>query len=243
MDSLLGPARLIFSPSNLWLWVVTSVLLSALSNSLAWRVRQRIGKGRFGYLRWPVSLLREVGRALYFVGLPYVALVSGLIPATQAGLVNGDWLADLSLALLLGPSAFLVLVLLRALILWREGAVCGGGRHSRPLPTWVALRESAYQEVHWAFYRIAPLLSRDEPAHGIALGLGIVGLEAWLDPAWRHRWRDPALALGALQTASLAVTMAIVFGLTRNLWLTWGLHVIVERASSWVWRRMAEDRH
>ena len=239
METLLAPARLIFSSRNLWLWIATSLLLSALANGLAWRFCRPAGEREHRWLRWPVALLRETGRFFYFVGLPYVALLGGLIPATQAGLINEDWLHDLTLALPLGVGAFLVLLSLRALVLWRERTAPGGGNPGEPpLPFGVALRESVYQEIHWAFYRVAPLLALDDFAQGIALGLGIVALEAWLDPSWRRRWQDPALALVALRTAGLAVTMAIVFGFTANLWLTLGVHVAVDRACGWAWGRM-----
>lgn len=239
MGTLLALARLIFSPRNLWLWIAVSVLLSALVNGLAWRFRRPAGDTSPPLIQWSVSFLREGGRFLYFVGLPYVALLSGLIPATQAGLINRDWLRDLTLSLPLGLGAFLVLSFIRALLLWREKTAAGGVIPGGPLPPfWIALRESAYQEIHWAFYRVAPLLAVDDLAQGIALGLGIVALEAWLNPAWRARWRDPALALTALRTAGLAVTMAVVFGLTVNLWLTLGLHVAVERACGWAWWRI-----
>jgi hypothetical protein len=239
METLLAPARLVFSSRNLWLWIASSLLLSALANGLAWRFRRPAGEREHRWLRWPVALLREGGRFFYFVGLPYVALLGGLIPATQAGLINGDWLRDLTLVLPLGVGAFLVLLSLRALVLWRERTAPGGGSPGESAPPfWVVLRESAYQEIHWAFYRVAPLLALDDLSQGIALGLGIVALEAWLDPAWRQRWQDPTLSLAALRTAGLAVTMAIVFGFTANLWLTLGVHVVVDRACGWAWGRM-----
>jgi hypothetical protein len=161
-----------------------------------------------------------------------------LIPATQVGLVNQEWLRDLTLSLPMGVGSLLVLLFLRSLALWREKAAPGGVIPSEPAPPfWVTLRESVYQEIHWAFYRSAPLLTVDDQLQGIALGLGIVALEAWLNPAWRERWRHPRLAATALRTAGLAVTMAVVFGITNNLWITLGLHIAVESASGWAWSR------
>lgn len=228
MAQLFAPARLVFSPHNLWLWIAASVLLSALTNSLAWRYR------------WParrsLTLWREAGRFLYFVGLPYVALLGGLIPSTQAGLVNCQWLRDLTLALPLGLGAFLVLLLIRAWARRQAQTAPGSVAPEEPPPSFGAtLRESTYQEIHWAFYRSAPLLAASERAQGIALGLGIVALEAWLDPAWRARWRHPGQASTALRTASLAVILAAILGVTGNLWLTLGLHLAVESAIQRVW--------
>jgi hypothetical protein len=239
METLLAPARLVFSSQNLWLWIATSVLLSALINGLTWRCHST-GSRKHSLLQWPLSLFREAGRFLYFVGLPYVALLSGLIPATEVGLVNRDWLRDLTLLLPLGLGALLILVLLRALVMWREGTASGGVAPSElPLPFWTRLRESVYQEINWAFYRSAPLLALEDRAQGIALGLGIVALEAWLNPAWRERWRHPSLASTALRTASLAVLMAVIFGITGNLWVTLALHLAVETAGGWAWSRIS----
>ncbi len=238
METLLAPARLVFSSQNLWLWIATSVLLSTLVNGLAWRRRPAAG-GIPCPIQWLLSVLREAGRFLYFVGLPYVALLSGLIPATQVGLVNREWLRDLTLSLPLGLGAFLVLLLLRALTLWREKTAPGGTLTGESSPSlWLTLRESTYQEIHWAFYRSAPLLAVDDRTQGIALGLGIVALEAWLNPSWRERWHHPHLAATALRTAGLAVIMAVIFGITGNLWITLGLHVAVESASAWAWSRV-----
>lgn len=231
MEAFLAPARLVFSAQNLWIWIATSVLLSALVNGLVWRSRRPV--------RWPLSLLCEGGRFLYFVGLPYVALLGGLIPSTQVGLVNREWPRDLTLALPLGLGAFLVLLLLRALMLWQEKTAPGGVAPVEQSPPFgVMLRESVYQEIHWAFYRSAPLLTLDARLKGIALGLMIVALEAWLDPAWRARWRHPEQAATTLRTASLAVIMAVVFSVTGNFWVTVGVHLAVESACRWAWPRV-----
>ena len=239
METPLALARLVFSSENLWLWIATSVLLSAVVNSLAWHYRSLADRGTRPLLQWSLSFVREGGRFLYFVGLPYTALVGGLIPSTQVGLVNLEWLRDLTLSLPLGLGTFLVLLLLRALVLWREKNA-PGGLISRELPHsfWVTLRESVYQEIHWAFYRSAPLLTMDDRGQGMALGLGIAALEAWLNPAWRALWRRPNRAPMALRTAWLAVLMAVVFGVTGNLWVTMGLHVAVEGAWAWAWPRI-----
>ena len=238
METLLAPMHLVFSSQNLWLWIATSVLLSALINGLAWHSSWK-GSGTRRLIQWPISFLCQVGRFLFFVGLPYVSLLSGLIPATQCGLVDQEWLRNLTLCLPLGLGSFLVLLSLRVLTLWREKTAPGGVVPGESRPSfWATLRESLYQEIHWAFYRSAPLLATGDREQGIALGLGIVALEAWLNPAWRARWRHPHLAATALRTSALAVTMAVVFGVTGNLWVTLGLHVTVENASGWVWSRV-----
>jgi len=239
METLLAPLRLVFSSHNLWYWIATSVLLSALLNGLVWRCRRLAATRTHPSFRWLLSFLREGGRFLYFVGLPYVALVGGLIPSTEAGLVNLEWLRDLTLSLPMGLGAFLVLLILRAVVLWREKNAPGGLVPWEPSHSfWVPLREGVYQEIHWAFYRSAPLITMHDRSQGIALGLGIVALEAWLNPAWRALWRDPGQVPAALRTAGLAVLMAVVFGITGNLWVTVGLHLVVDGACGWAWPRV-----
>ncbi|MFZ5918451.1 MAG: hypothetical protein ACOYZ7_16060 [Chloroflexota bacterium] len=236
MDTLLAPAGLIFFPQNLWLWIAISVLMAALVNSFAWRARRSNGKLRSGLFRWLLAALIQAGRFLYFVWLPYAALLAGLVPVTQMGLMPQDWLTDLSLALPLSLGAVLVLLLMRYLVLWQTG-----DRTAGPAMPWgVALRESFYQEVHWAFYRSAPLLVWPDRWQGLALGLGLVALEAWLDPHWRARWRDPVQAAAALRNAAIAVLMAAVFMITDNFWVTLGVHVLAERITAWAWERIGE---
>ena len=107
------------------------------------------------------------------------------------------------------------------------------------------LREAAYHEVHWAFYRHAP-------AHTISWlgglaadrywsawwGLALVALEALLNPAWRRQLLDPEQAPALLQRASLAVVSAVLFGLTNSLLLAAAVHWLVR----WAAQRWATAR-
>jgi len=241
METFLTPARLIFSPQNLWVWVSCSLFLSVMINGLAWHLRGLAGDPKPQLIEWILSFLRQGARFIYFICLPYAALLGGLIPATRAGLVPQDWLRDLTLFLPLSLGATLLLLFLRAWILRQERVDCGNPNSCSQLPSWtIQLRESIYMEIHWAFYRSAPLLVVKNRAQGIVLGLGIVAVESWLNPAWRVRWQDPGMAISALRAAALAVLMAVVFGITGNLWVTIGVHVLVEIASGWAWSRVGD---
>jgi hypothetical protein len=239
MTTFFAPARLIFSPHDLWLWIACSVLLSALVNGLIWRCRRSSLAPRWAGVLGLLSWVGGGGRFLFFVGLPYLALLGGLIPANTVGLVPGHWARDLVLLLPLALGAMLVLLSLRLLVSWRErsafGAALGAGSL---LPLGVRLRESLYREARWAFLRSAPLLAVERRELGIALGLGIVALEAWLDPAWRSRWREFDGVLQVWQGAVVAVLMAVVFGVTGNWWVTLAIHLIVETAAGWLWPRV-----
>jgi hypothetical protein len=87
----------------------------------------------------------------------------------------------------------------------------------------VFLRESAYHEVHWAFYRNAPILTLGA-YWGIWIGLGLVAVEAALNPAWRRGLANPEQAPSRLVRAALAVVSSVLFWLTENLWLALTIH-------------------
>jgi len=88
---------------------------------------------------------------------------------------------------------------------------------------WVLLREAAYHEVHWAFYRNAPILTWGM-YWGIWGGLALEALEAALNPAWRKNLADPQRAPARLMRGALAVVSGVLFLLTQNLWLALALH-------------------
>jgi hypothetical protein len=88
---------------------------------------------------------------------------------------------------------------------------------------WVLLREAAYHEAHWAFYRNAPSLAMGA-YWGVWTGLALVALEAALNPCWRKNLADPQRAPGQLMRGALAIVSGVLFLLTENLWLALALH-------------------
>jgi hypothetical protein len=88
---------------------------------------------------------------------------------------------------------------------------------------WVLMREAAYHEAHWAFYRNAPTLAVGT-YWGVWTGLALVALEAALNPGWRQGLSDPQHAPGRLMRGALAVVSSALFLLTENLWLAIALH-------------------
>lgn len=137
--------------STLTYWVVISVLVHDLSAYAAWvltkdrrlaafrlRLRQRAAHWR---LEGALPGLREIGRFLFYVGLPYLALVQGVVsprmmglhaapapgamlagPLTLvAGVLALDWAQALGVGSLLALGAFAAL----ALIWWRYQRLVG----------------------------------------------------------------------------------------------------------------------
>ena len=92
------------------------------------------------------------------------------------------------------------------------------------------LIDGLYCSVHWAFYRTALAVLRDDLYAGIFLGLALVYVEWSLNPFWRRGWRAPSRAGGQWLRAALALVAALVFLLTRNLWVCLGVHWGLELA-------------
>jgi hypothetical protein len=236
-----------------WLWLGGSFLLSILSTNLAW-LFQKYHLGKIGDLvsrltAWPFSpWLLQIFRLLYYVGVPSAALMWRRVIVEQyLGLSGGTeaiaseaakwthWARSLGWVAVLGIGTWTLL----ALGWWgyRRAATnsANQGQVARVnVPVWALLREAIYHEVHWAFYRNAPIVTLYEYGEdvywGIWAGLAIVILEAILNPAWRKGLADPGKAPAQLMRGSLAIVSSVLFWETPNLWLAMALHLGVSWA-------------
>jgi len=233
-----------------WLWLSGSLLLAVLCANLAWFFRQprfgMIGDLVTRLVAWRFSpWLLQLLRLLYYIGVPFAALLwghdavigrllglqrfdlstSGGEEASAAVAANWlNWARDVGWAVALGLGAWGLLAVgwwtyRRALVTAGEGGVGAGTDTSG----WVLLREAAYHEVHWAFYRNAPILAWGA-YWGVWGGLALAALEAALNPAWRKGLADPQRAPAQLLRGALAVVSGVLFLLTQNLWLALVLH-------------------
>jgi hypothetical protein len=244
-----------------WLWLGGSLLLAALWANLAWFFRQpragavgefvaRLVTSRFS--PWLFQLLR----LLYYVGVPFAALLWGRdavvgrllglqpveVPASggqAAGVALAanwfDWAHDVGWAVAVGFGVWMLL----ALGWWAYRRAMSAAGEVEPaaglnVSGWVLLREACYHEVHWAFYRNAPILAVGT-YWGAWVGLALVALEAALNPAWPRGLADPRQAPGQLMRGALAVVSSVLFLLTENLWLA----LIVHWGVSWGLTRLA----
>jgi hypothetical protein len=228
-----------------WLWLGGSLLLAILWANLAWYFRQpradRIGELANRLTAWRFfPLLFQLLRLLYYIGLPAIALLwRHALVQRYLGLSSGltdtwlRWVYDMGWAAALGTGVWVLLAMgwrayRRALHATGKQSPTAGANSSG----WVFLREAAYHEVHWAFYRSVPIfalgqaqLARNE-YWGVWVGLALVALEAALNPAWRRGLVDPERAPARLMRGALAVTSSAFFVLTQdgNLWLALLLH-------------------
>jgi hypothetical protein len=229
-----------------------SLLLAALWTNLSWFFRQpRSGAaGEFvaRLVDWRFSpWLLQLLRLLYYIGVPFAALLWGhdavvgrllglqllnLDPSIADGAEASasvaanwlDWTHDVGWAATLGIAAWGVLALgwwayRRAMVVAGEENVVAETNSSG----WVLLREAAYHEAHWAFYRNAPSIAVGA-YWGVWTGLALAALEAALNPGWRKNLADPQRAPAQLMRGALAIVSSVLFLLTENLWLALALH-------------------
>jgi hypothetical protein len=223
-----------YASSPLLFWVGGSVLAYVMLAHALWLTRSAQFR-RSPYSRWSA----QVGRFLFYLGIPYLALggwprqpYQGVLSLEDMGLVGLSerwpvtrWLEAVGTGLGLGLIAFLIL-----LLAW-TGASRGGDSkrlHFPRRPWWAIVVDVLYLEVHWAFYRGALAVTLDDVYAGVFLGLGLVYLEWSLNPAWRQGWRMESQAASRWLRGAWALVAAMVYLVTRNLWVCLGVHWLLE---------------
>jgi hypothetical protein len=241
-----------------WWWLSGSLFTAILWSNVGWFFRKpRLGA--FGdtierFVATPfVSWLFQFLRLIYYLGLPFAALFWGqdavvgrilglqplIVPLTGFGEAGSgvsanwlDWLSDIGWLAALGGAGLTALALggwaywraLMALGLDDGATIAGLDRLAIE-----RLLEAAYHEVHWAFYRNAPVVFlrsfvEDGTYWGVWAGFALAALEAMLNPRWRRGMTDVSRALALLARGGWAVVSAAFFLTTQNLWLAILLH-------------------
>ncbi len=210
------------------IWTLASMTVAVLAILF-------VGPAPLGRLRATPGgrLVEPLLRLVYFLGVPYAALLTGSIATTDMGLTgaNGsilgwspaEWLHGLSTALTLG-----VIVLLPIGVASRQIARAGLLLGADDRSAGAVIVESVFSEIHWAFYRAAPLILLGDVYGAVLFGVLLVGVE-WLVelvrnglsplPEERQRW---------LRRGVLLALSAALFALTGNVWLAIGLHAVLE---------------
>ena len=242
MDSLPSLFNLLDYKVGSALWVVFSIGLYALGVDIVWHYRRprpgRLGQWVETVKGWPCRhWLLEAVRFLYYIGIPYAALLRGVGLPRLMGLTNLDWVKGIGLGTALGGGTFLLLALIwwwyaRAIAALPLSARerCGTSLGDDSTNGWILLREAIYLETHWAFYRSAAILLLDNHYAGIFLGFLLVTLEWSINPAWRADLSLPWRSASTLMRWGLALTTAIIFLFIRNLWLLVPIHWGIEMA-------------
>lgn len=221
------------------IWVLGSMVVAVLITLL-------ISPARARQLRLTLGgrIAEQLGRLVYYVGVPYAALLTKSLAPIDLGLTGNsgpllgwssvDWLRQLNDVLIVGALA-LISTGLTARQMARANVPLGVDERS----TGAILIDAAYAEIHWAFYRAAPFIILNDIYWATLLGLGLVGVEVLVSivrngPGTQIEERQSWIGLALLMAMS-----ATLFILTHNLWLAIGLHIVVEVALKFWAARLA----
>ena len=221
-------------------WLVLYAGLYALAEIITWHFREEGGrdeKPRVIRLRsWPHWNL--LGRGLWFVGsvgVPYAALLSGVISFMDLGLTHLDWLPGIARGAVWGVGSFFLLIF----CWWTYGRAISGSSEEVSVPS-IGHRRLAHaltfalaDEFRWAFYRaiVVPWIGQYYGAYvALLLALVVPCLSPWI----RARLRRMGSREPLLFRASLSVVSATAFVLTGNLWICLALHVLLDMSLSYL---------
>jgi hypothetical protein len=236
-------------------YVLVSIILRTVAAQLSQR-RTDLVWVRFFSEGWPTSALRFV----YYIGLPYVALILGVVPGRYLGLIRPDRLrepASGSTSTFLGQVRDYLSVValgwlpdlgtiagLGAILMLFLGVTWLGYSHLRDVVRTESRASRAsrrgnkgpgavsviYQAVHWSFYRSAVWLLADNLYLGVVGGIVLVGAEWLLDPGWISRLHRAQTRDFLLVDTSVLIATSVIFFFVPNLWLLLPIHWLMATA-------------
>ncbi len=214
-------------------WAAIAFAAQAAAVNLAGFLRIRL-PGGFGGPAWRVPA--PYVRALWFIGVPYLALISGAATLRQYALVDLDWRQTLGA----GVPMTLLGFALGALVIWLYGrgpmrahmpdvlpAEERRAQASEPWGVAFVLLDSLSLQAHWLLYRAGATLALNDPNLGALAGIALVALEWAADMRLWLRARTPGQADDLLMQAGLLVLSTVVFVFTRNFWFSLAAHALV----------------
>jgi hypothetical protein len=237
-------------------WLVASFLLYGIATQLSWHVRwysasdefnaeehstKNVGLGQPDERLWHTLFtpwVEETLRFAYYLGIPFLAAVSGLLGADLLGIAGTAWTDEQSVQGFLWEDwtqgAGLALATMAAMAgAWFAGRLISRRNQLQPVtvalsgPLWHRLLHAIYDQVHWAFYRSGPILWSGDVYWGTFAGLALVLLEAAINPALWWALKSPETAGSPLFRLGMAGVSALLFLATQNLWLTLAVHLIL----------------
>ncbi len=223
------------------IWVLASMVMAVLTTLY-------FSPARVAYFRSTVGgrAAEQISRLVYFVGLPYAALLAKSLSPIDLGIAGNsgsilgwssvDWLNHLNYALVIGLMA-LVPIGLAARQMAHKGQPLGVDVRS----TGATLLDAAYAEIHWAFYRAAPFLILNDVYAATLIGLALVSVELLVTLAHNGLGTQPEDHQSWLGQGLLLALSATLFITTRNVWLALIVHVVFELAIR-AWSVQLADR-
>lgn len=208
--------------------LLAGLALVSLALPVAWAWWQK----RQGEADTSEQWLPSTARFFYTVGLPYLAVIAGLLPPRFLGLkgletimaleLNGASLQKAATLLLLECLADggIVIRLGLVVLLLALGLRWGLARLGlKPLAARLSVLEILYDGLHWAFYYAIFWTLTDDLYLGVIGGM-LWGLLEGALVAWVQR-DEPVYRLGK---AVILILTATIFFYAPNLWLLWPVH-------------------
>jgi len=216
------------------LWVAGSVLIYLAASLVLDTAETSPDEPSHAYLLRARRLgLDRLAALVYYVGLPYGAMLAGAADfPMHLGLAGLDWPASLArgaaLGLMLFAGAGAVAWYVRR---WSPHAPTNLRDPSHHGDAWFL---SLCQQAHWAFYRLPGILITGDFLLGTFVGATLALLERVGDPRWRRQATGGDTALGAWLDVALLVGMSASFYFVRNFFVLWGVHTLL----IWAIRKM-----
>jgi hypothetical protein len=181
--------------------------------------------------RTAAGAVLELLRFGYYVGIPFLALYFGWMDRRVMGLGLLDWAEGLQWAIILLLAAWLILMAIWLPYLRATSDVLALPNAQRSFARRSV--EIIYMQSHWAFYRAAAItlltgIVPDAGYWGVAIGLGLIFLEAFTNPEIRQRLAKLGQADNIIWNSGQALINSLGFLVTANFYLLILIHFILE---------------
>ncbi len=221
-------------------WMTLSLAVFSTALLLGWQTLQIRRPGSWLGQRLSVPWVRSITALIYFIGLPYLALIFGVLTPKSLGLrglehlalidlgsgsvvvqlqraitlMLLEWLLDANAAILAGLLALALLAAIQ-LSLYRHRVAVSLPREP--------LLQTVYFGVHWAFYRAIFWTLSGDLYLGVVLGAAYVMLE-WGLAVLISRTRAAQEQRFLVGSMILLLTSAVFF-YSPNLWFLLLIHI------------------
>jgi hypothetical protein len=224
--------------TDLAILVIASACIYLFAAFADWRIslitHPRLVALRGRWQNWPLAPLPVGGvRLLYYVGIPYAAILQGDVDLRTFGLIGADLPAALLLGAGVGLAAWIVLALAWRRLAPSVQADAPAGNHWHRGDAWPGLLDAVCSQAHWALYRSWPVLVWG-PYYGVFAGLALAAAELLAVLLLRHDWTRTGTSIWAweigLTRLGLAWITALVFLASGSLWAC----LLVHAGLAWV---------
>jgi hypothetical protein len=216
-----------------------AVVIVSLVFRLGWSYSQQKQANNQFFQTLSERWFGHLAQSFYFIGIPYFAIIFGILPPKLLGLkgvtyfdliiLNSDLIPQVQQAVTLMllewllDSSLMVLAGLVALLLF--GGICLGLKQHRVTMglARTSTLHTVYYSLHWAFYRAVFWSITGDLYLGVVFGSSFVVLEWVLVDALQKQWstRQPQF----LTNIIILVLTATIFFYSPNLWLLFPLHL------------------